>query len=142
MSARAKDMSTNGFVNWPLTSVATWGESSNGIWKVIIQDHTNEQNSGEIGSISLIVHGTSDIPAHMQYGPRKYSNNNYQEVFDYFEGVLDNPNSDDNSVANVPEEHSSEDVNVNNIDPTILAEVEKELQRIHHNMVYNRSPGL
>ncbi|KAL0870759.1 hypothetical protein ABMA27_005693 [Loxostege sticticalis] len=142
LSTRAKDMSSNGFVNWPLTSVATWGENSNGLWRVVIQDHTDEQNSGEIGAISIIVHGTRDRPAHMRQGPRKYTNYNYQEVFDYFDGVIDNPNTDDNSQANAPEEHSTEDVNVNDIDPTILAEVEKELQRIHHGMVYNRSPGL
>ncbi|XP_063829835.1 neuroendocrine convertase 1-like [Ostrinia nubilalis] len=142
LSSRAKDTSTNGFVNWPLTSVATWGENSNGVWKVHIQDETDEQNSGEIGPISLVVHGTHDMPEHMKYGPRKYSHSNYQEVSDYFDDVFENSNSDDNSVVNVPEQHNTEEVNMNDIDPTILAEVEQELQRIHHGMVYNRSPGL
>lgn len=41
LSARPKDKSTAGFVNWPLTSVGTWGEKPNGIWTVTIQDDVN-----------------------------------------------------------------------------------------------------
>lgn len=41
LSARPRDTSNNGFVNWPLTSVATWGERANGVWRVVIQDTVN-----------------------------------------------------------------------------------------------------
>ncbi|CAK1542022.1 unnamed protein product [Leptosia nina] len=74
LSPRPKDSSNAGFVNWPLTSVATWGEDPNGRWTVVIQDLTSEGNFGEIGQMSLILHGTEEMPFHMRQGPRKYTN--------------------------------------------------------------------
>ncbi|KAM3960400.1 neuroendocrine convertase 1-like [Aphomia sociella] len=145
LSSRPRDTSTAGFVNWPLTSVATWGENPTGVWKVIILDRTDEENSGEVGPISLTVHGTEEMPAHMQNGPRKYNYdyNNYEDVFNYFDTVLENEslNSDDIEVSEIPEEHNTEQV-FNDIDPTILAEVEKELQRIHHRIILRTSGGM
>lgn len=38
LSARPRDTSTAGFVNWPLMSVATWGENPRGLWKVTVMD--------------------------------------------------------------------------------------------------------
>lgn len=95
---------------------------------------TDEQNSGEVGPMSLIIHGTNEMPAHMKDGPRKYLHDgNYQDVYHHFE-LGGHP--DDMNIATAPEEHSTEEVNVDDIDPTILAEVEQELQRIHHRLVY------
>lgn len=38
LSARSRDISKAGLVNWPLTSVATWGERPLGTWHIIVQD--------------------------------------------------------------------------------------------------------
>ncbi len=38
LSEREQDWSTNGFVNWPLMSVHTWGENPSGIWKFRLND--------------------------------------------------------------------------------------------------------
>lgn len=103
---------------------------------------TNEQNSGEVGLMTLVMHGTNEMPAHMKDGPRKYIHDgNYQELFNYF-GEFESGHSDDSSAVSAPEEQITEEVDVNNIDPTILAEVEQELQRIHHRLVINRNIGL
>ncbi|CAF4828773.1 unnamed protein product [Pieris macdunnoughi] len=72
LSPRPKDNSYKGFVNWPLTSVVTWGENPNGVWKVIVHDSTNENNVGNVGPVRLIIHGTEEMPHHMKRGPRKY----------------------------------------------------------------------
>ncbi|CAH0588208.1 unnamed protein product [Chrysodeixis includens] len=145
LSARPKDTSTTGFVNWPLMSVATWGENPKGVWTVRVSDKTYEKNTGEIGPISLVVHGTTAMPSHMKNGPRIYNDNyNYQQAFEYFDNVDDkgvdvasNTVTDDEAVAVVPGEHTSGVVNdLHDIDSTVLAEVEKELQRIHHRKVY------
>lgn len=44
LSARPRDASTKGFVNWPFTSVATWGENPNGVWYVIVADQVRFKN--------------------------------------------------------------------------------------------------
>ncbi|KAJ0174969.1 hypothetical protein K1T71_009110 [Dendrolimus kikuchii] len=140
LSPRPKDMSKNGFVSWPFMSVATWGENPIGIWKVVIEDKTNEQNSGQIGPFTLLIHGTHKIPEHMRGGRRKYNYDyNYQEVFDYFDNI-DNDEShsnrfNDDTTSSTPGKHKSEET-LNEIDPTLLAQVEKELQRIHHRKAY------
>ncbi|XP_021191254.3 neuroendocrine convertase 1 [Helicoverpa armigera] len=145
LSARPKDTSTNGFVNWPLMSVATWGENPKGIWKVMVTDNTYEKNMGDIGPVSLVIHGTKTMPSHMKNGPRIYNSNyNYQEAFEYFDNVdnnsvdvVSNTVTQDEAVAAVPGEHKHEAVDdIHNIDATVLAEVEKELQRIHHRKVF------
>lgn len=85
------------------------------------------------------------MPSHMKNGPRIYNDNyNYQQAFEYFDNVDDkgvdvasNTVTDDEAVAAVPGEHTSAEVNdLHDIDSTVLAEVEKELQRIHHRKVY------
>lgn len=148
LSPRPLDISNDGFFNWPLMSVGTWGENPNGIWKIVIEDKTKERNSGEIGTFSLIVHGTNEMPEHMRNGPRKYNkeynNNSYGDVFEYFDSVR---NSDLNTVtddiaAAVPGSHEAEEFDANEIDPEVLAAVEKELQRIHHRKNYLPSLGL
>lgn len=144
LSARPKDTSTNGFVNWPLMSVATWGENPRGVWKVIVTDKTYEQNTGEVGPVSLTIHGTIIMPAHMKNGPRVYNDNyNYQEAFEYIDNVdkgvdvASNTVTDDEAVAVVPGEHKIEEADdIHDIDSTVLAEVEKELQRIHHRRIH------
>ncbi|KAJ2949412.1 hypothetical protein O0L34_g15327 [Tuta absoluta] len=132
LGSRPNDVSKAGFVNWPLMSVGTWGENPNGVWTAIIEDKTSENNRGEIGQISLVVHGTNEMPAHMKKDTRKYDSYiNYHNVNDYLDN---NDNIDvadivsgDNNVAIIPEEHKQEE-----LDSNILNEVEKELLRIHH----------
>jgi hypothetical protein len=90
--------------------------------------------------LALVIHGTGIMPDHMRNGPRQYiyGEEDYLEAFNYIDDVLENGSlSDENNL----EEQSTEQVDVNNIDPTILAEVEKELQRIHHRMLHKGSPG-
>ncbi|XP_049871598.1 neuroendocrine convertase 1-like isoform X2 [Pectinophora gossypiella] len=136
LSPRPVDSSTAGFVNWPLTSVATWGENPNGVWTVVIQDKTGAKNKGILGHTSLVLHGTHEMPDHMKNGPRNYNYSyNYQEVFDYFDNI-DSDDQDtvtgDNNVAESPETHNKEKLIDANIDSSILNEVENELFRIHH----------
>ncbi|KAL4717118.1 hypothetical protein ACJJTC_017005 [Scirpophaga incertulas] len=134
LSPRKRDKSANGFVNWPLTSVATWGENPNGVWKIIIKDDTEEQNSGEIGPMILVLHGSKDEPVHMKNGPRIYfyDDPDYKELFDYFD-LIENGNFDSDDKSDYSTEEDD-----NDIDPTILAEVENELQRIHHRVSLNK----
>lgn len=80
----------------------------------------------------------------MKNGPRIYNDNyNYQEAFEYFDNVdkgvdvASNTVTDDEAVAVVPGEHKIEAADdIHGIDSTVLAEVEKELQRIHHRRIY------
>ncbi|XP_075979431.1 neuroendocrine convertase 1-like [Anticarsia gemmatalis] len=149
LSNRPRDGSAAGFVNWPLMSVATWGENPKGVWKTIVTDKTFEENTGEIGTLGLIVHGTSEMPAHMRNGPRSYNHNyNYQDAFKYFDNVAKGDDvttdtvTDDEAVAVAPGEHNDEDIDYSNdVDSTMLAEVEKELQRIHHRKAFNMASG-
>ncbi|CAB3244914.1 unnamed protein product [Arctia plantaginis] len=145
LSTRSKDASKSGFVNWPLMSVSTWGEDPKGVWKVIIADKTHEQNTGEVGALSLIIHGTNEMPAHMKNGPRSYNPNYSYQMFKYFDNVDKSDGdvaadtvTDDEAVAVVPGDHRNEDDDyMNNVDSSLLAEVEKELQRIHHRKAFN-----
>lgn len=41
LSPRPRDKSRAGFVNWPLMSVGTWGESPNGFWRATVEDEVN-----------------------------------------------------------------------------------------------------
>ncbi|XP_045538981.1 neuroendocrine convertase 1, partial [Papilio machaon] len=125
LSARPRDTSTAGFVNWPLTSVATWGESPDGVWRATFEDLTNEQNTGKIGPLILVLHGTKDMPTQMRNGPRIYNfgyNNEIPSMFDYFD--FDDPsenrvNIDENVLLNIDTD-------------LIIDEIEEELQRNHH----------
>ncbi|CAH2229642.1 neuroendocrine convertase 1-like [Pararge aegeria] len=136
LSARSRDNSAAGLVNWPLTSVATWGEDPFGLWHVIFQDTTYESNTGEIGPITLVIHGTVEMPAHMKNGPRQYNNkyNSYQQQiqFDY----LDSGGPyNENAAPFIPEQHITEEVAFNRMD-TVLDKMEKELLRNHHSKYY------
>lgn len=79
----------------------------------------------------------------MKNGPRIYNDNyNYQEVFEYFDNVdkgvdvASNTVTDDEAVAAIPGVHNTEAVDeFHDVDSTVLAEVEKELQRIHHRRI-------
>ncbi len=60
LSEREQDWSSNGFVNWPLMSVHTWGENPNGVWKFRINDKVISiclfyimKVIGEIGSLFI-----------------------------------------------------------------------------------------
>lgn len=79
---------------------------------------TNEPNNGEIKPMTLLLHGTADIPAHMKYGPRNYDDGNAHldsgGPYDYFAPI-------------VPGHHSTEEVLFND-----NMEYEKELLRNHH----------
>ncbi|XP_045450459.1 neuroendocrine convertase 1-like [Melitaea cinxia] len=134
LSSRPRDNSNAGFINWPLISVATWGEAATGRWKVIIQDKTNEANTGEIGPISLIIHGTSEMPAHMKNGPRKYNDNYNNERQPEFVDYHDRGEPYYDYVEPlIPEQHSTEEVLLlNDIDTITFDEIEKELLRNHH----------
>lgn len=99
-----------------------------------------------MGTLSLIVHGTTEMPAHMENGPRTYNKYyNYQEAFDkYFDNVdkigdvVADTVTDDEAVAVGPGDHKHEDIDyINEVGSTVLAQVEKELQRIHHRKAFN-----
>lgn len=146
LSSRPKDKSNAGFVNWPLMSVSTWGENPIGVWKAMITDKTYEQNTGEIGTLSLIVHGTNDMPAHMKNGPRIYSENQgYQEAFKYFgnvgEGnIVSDTVTNDGVVAVVPGAHRNEDDDYTNDVDSMLSE--KDLRSIEYRKTLDMVLGL
>ncbi|XP_068622871.1 neuroendocrine convertase 1-like [Battus philenor] len=134
LSARPRDTSTAGFVNWPFTSVATWGENPYGVWHVIIEDKSNEENYGEIESLKLVIHGTKDIPNHMKNGPRKYNfhyNSEFQNIMDYVD--FDDP------FENRP---AFKDENLNDIESeAMITQIEEELFRKHHSRIFKRPLG-
>ncbi|KOB73182.1 Neuroendocrine convertase [Operophtera brumata] len=105
LSARPRDTSKAGFVNWPLMSVATWGENPTGIWTLTVEDMTDEENSGKVGPISLVLHGTTEMPVHMHAGP----NWTIQPTTKWMQ----------------PEEYEE-------VDASVLTDVENELQRMNH----------
>lgn len=64
-------------------SVKTWGERSEGVWKIVIRDNYGPaDNYGSIGAIELILHGTKTLPHHMVAGNRNY-NEEYNKVHNY-----------------------------------------------------------
>ncbi|EZA46361.1 Neuroendocrine convertase [Ooceraea biroi] len=61
-------------------SIATWGEDPRGTWILDIFDEIGpEQNNGTIGVFTLILHGTTQIPAYRRNGPRIY-NEEYNRI--------------------------------------------------------------
>lgn len=66
LARRPLDISRNGFDKWPLMSVHFWGESSFGKWTVIVRDKESQNNRGLLRNATLILHGTTIRPAHMQ----------------------------------------------------------------------------
>ncbi|CAH2049099.1 unnamed protein product, partial [Iphiclides podalirius] len=131
LSARPRDTSTAGFVNWPLTSVATWGERADGVWRLIVEDRTEEQNIGQVGPIRLVIHGTKDIPNHMRDGPRKYNYGYNEELHD----TLDFYDIDDPFVNEL---ETQDNVSVGRVGPIpeTLIELEEELERKHHSQSF------
>lgn len=73
LSERDQDWSNDGFENWPLMSVHTWGENPSGIWKLRINDLSDNQNTGTLKDFKLVLHGTYDKPDYMKNGPRVYN---------------------------------------------------------------------
>ncbi|ROT84033.1 putative neuroendocrine convertase 1 isoform X2 [Penaeus vannamei] len=48
-------------------SVHTWGEDPQGVWRLNISDfQTDDKENGTVDEIEFILHGTSEIPAHMK----------------------------------------------------------------------------
>jgi len=81
LSERPNDKSTTGFQNWTFMSVHNWGEQPHGQWKLSIRDKAGTSNAGRIKHVTLILHGTRDIPDHVErsHGARVY-NHNYNDV--------------------------------------------------------------
>ncbi|KAB0801664.1 hypothetical protein PPYR_03850 [Photinus pyralis] len=88
LNAREYDTSSKGFQNWTFMSVATWGERPDGPWTVTVQDQVGPTtNEGFVESITLKLHGTPEIPVHMQNGERIYDHN-YNRLRKSFENLL------------------------------------------------------
>lgn len=66
LTRRRNDKSVEGFINWPFMSVHTWGENPVGEWKIVIQDRGSGNNGGVINNVELRLHGTKDMPPHVQ----------------------------------------------------------------------------
>ncbi|XP_063367945.1 neuroendocrine convertase 1-like [Cydia amplana] len=140
LTARPEDTSNAAFLNWPLMSVATWGENPKGMWQAVILDDTDEANVGEVGETTLVIHGTSETPAHMKHLLKDdISNgdtNNENNMKHLLEEVNEISNENIfNNFLNVPENH------VHDVDPPLLTAVEKQLLRMHHRKV-NKDRGL
>ncbi|XP_063382912.1 neuroendocrine convertase 1-like [Cydia fagiglandana] len=146
LSARPEDNSNAAFSNWPLMSVATWGENPKGVWNAVILDDTDEANVGEVGETTLIIHGTSETPAHMKHLLEEVdissADTNNENNMKHLLEEVDISNADTknenilNNLLSVPE-NRDHDV----VDPMLLTAVEKQLLRMHHRKV-NRAPGL
>lgn len=65
LSRRPLDVSRGGFDKWPLMSVHFWGESSFGKWTLIVRDKDGQNNRGLLRNATLVLHGTTNRPAHM-----------------------------------------------------------------------------
>ncbi|XP_045501380.1 neuroendocrine convertase 1-like [Colias croceus] len=140
LSPRPKDSSEAGFFKWPLTSVATWGENPNGIWKVIVQDLTREPNYGIVEPMTLIIHGTEKIPNHMKNGPRIYKND------DFLDNEINNNlylhNNDNNDFFDFSENIFTIPGNQESVDYETSFEGDEELFRINHHSKNHILDGL
>ncbi|XP_023311252.1 neuroendocrine convertase 1-like [Anoplophora glabripennis] len=80
LAPRKLDESDQGFVNWTFMSVMTWGEVAEGTWTLTVSDAAGpSDNFGNVGSTTLILYGTKQLPHHMKEGPRNY-NHNYNRI--------------------------------------------------------------
>ncbi|XP_014213417.1 neuroendocrine convertase 1-like isoform X2 [Copidosoma floridanum] len=80
LGKRKFDNSSEGFANWKFMSVATWGENPRGTWVLDIIDEVGpENNSGSIGTLNLILHGTKDRPDYLDK-VIKYDDGSFEEV--------------------------------------------------------------
>ncbi|XP_068205095.1 neuroendocrine convertase 1-like [Palaemon carinicauda] len=66
LNERVDDDSEKGFHNWPLMSVHTWGEDPRGTWILNITDLTSRDESGSVGEMELLLHGTKGVPVHLR----------------------------------------------------------------------------
>lgn len=66
LSEREQDWSSDGFMNWPLMSLHTWGENPSGTWKLRINDRSGNQNTGVLKDFKLVLHGTYEQPDYMK----------------------------------------------------------------------------
>ncbi|OWF56741.1 neuroendocrine convertase 1-like [Mizuhopecten yessoensis] len=66
LSERSMDGSTAGFQNWTFMSVQSWGENPTGQWKLTIKDKKRGDNHGVVKGVTLILHGTKEMPDHRQ----------------------------------------------------------------------------
>lgn len=71
MEPREYDRSSEGFDEWPLMAVHFWGEKPEGTWRFRVYDKTDNKNHGVLTNVSLVIHGTKEIPNHMKNGPKK-----------------------------------------------------------------------
>ncbi|WAR00449.1 NEC1-like protein, partial [Mya arenaria] len=83
LSVRPNDRSTVGFQNWTFMSTHNWGEDPHGEWKLIVRDKAGANNTGQINSLQLVLHGTQQLPYHvLQAGGRRIYNHNYNDVIE------------------------------------------------------------
>ncbi|KAK5650610.1 hypothetical protein RI129_001639 [Pyrocoelia pectoralis] len=88
LNTRKYDTSSKGFQDWTFMSVTTWGELSQGVWTVNVQDEVGPStNGGFIESIRLKLHGTYNLPIHMLGGPRIY-NQHYNRLRKSFQSFF------------------------------------------------------
>lgn len=66
LTERVSDNSKEGFKHWYFMSVHAWGEDPKGLWLLSITDNSTGNESGTIGDLELILHGTKDVPEHMK----------------------------------------------------------------------------
>ncbi len=59
LSATGGDFSEEGFNQWTFTSVRHWGESSAGIWKLVVRDRA-PADSGRLSFASVRIHGVEE----------------------------------------------------------------------------------
>lgn len=82
LTRRPLDDSRQGFQKWPLMSVDFWGEISMGEWNLIVRDHEGLNQRGLIRNATLLLHGTTNRPEHMNW-ERIYETSNVEEFLDH-----------------------------------------------------------
>ncbi|XP_074651716.1 neuroendocrine convertase 1-like [Tubulanus polymorphus] len=79
LTQRGRDLSSDGFKNWPFMSVHQWGEKPGGTWIVRIRDPKDgdgDGNSGKVLDVSLILHGLKERPPYYTGDGRQYAEYN------------------------------------------------------------------
>lgn len=59
-------VNSEGYRNWPFTSVQHWSEDPNGIWNITVQFHA-EGGHIEMSNLSMTLYGTEDIPQSVRH---------------------------------------------------------------------------
>lgn len=80
LTRRPLDVSRDGFNKWPLMSLHFWGETSAGKWTLIVRDKDSRNNRGLLRNATLILHGTTQRPAHA-LKPRTYDDETHIKSF-------------------------------------------------------------